>query len=81
VPPSKDENRPKRNQSLRQKTGMKSGSQKWHKRTNLYMTEILDEIIKPFPNYCSNVWNDFWETQRQTGETLPTPILHRMSMF
>lgn len=63
IPPSKDENRPKRNQSLRQKTGKKVGGQKGHKGTNLQMTETPDEIIKLVSNYCNECGNDLKETE------------------
>ncbi|WP_157466129.1 DUF6444 domain-containing protein [Belliella baltica] len=42
VPPSKDENRPKKNQSLRQDTGRKTGGQPGHKGHTLEMTSSPD---------------------------------------
>ena len=53
IPPSKDENRPKRNQSLREKSGKRPGAQKGHKGSMLKMTEQPDEIIKHVPQYCA----------------------------
>jgi transposase len=58
VPPSKDENRPKRNQSLRQKSGRKVGGQKGHRGTTLQMTETPDEIIRLVPQYCNKCGAD-----------------------
>lgn len=44
VPPSKDENRPRHTQSLREQTGRKSGGQPGHKGTTLEMTDSPDKI-------------------------------------
>ena len=53
VPPSKDENRPKRNQSLREKTGRKPGGQKGRKGNTLRMVQEPDIIKNHIPEYCS----------------------------
>ena len=53
VPPSKDENRPKRNQSLRHKTGLKPGGQPGHKGNTLKMVEKPDIIQEHKPCYCN----------------------------
>lgn len=52
IPPSKDENRPKRNQSLRIKTGKKSGGQKGHTGHTLKMVSNPNQIIDHFPCTC-----------------------------
>jgi len=52
VPPSKDENRPKR-KSLREKTGRKPGGQKGRKGNTLKMIETPDIIEKHIPSYCT----------------------------
>ena len=52
VPPSKDENRPKR-KSLREKTGRKQGGQKGRKGNTLKMVETPDIIEQHIPDYCS----------------------------
>lgn len=52
VPPSKDENRPKR-KSLREKSGRKPGGQKGREGTTLKMAEIPDSTEKHIPDYCS----------------------------
>lgn len=53
IPPSKDENRPKRNQSLREKTRRKPGGQKGRKGNTLKMVENPDIIEKHIPEYCN----------------------------
>lgn len=52
IPPSKDENRPKRNQTLRRSRGKKSGGQKGHPGDTLKMIQSPDVIIKHTPSYC-----------------------------
>ena len=51
VPPSKDENRPKR-KSLRVKSGLKPGGQKGREGKTLAMVETPDLIEKHIPNFC-----------------------------
>jgi transposase len=51
IPPSKDENRPKR-KSLREPSGLKSGGQKGRKGNTLKMAETPDITQKHIPNYC-----------------------------
>ena len=57
IPPSKDENRPKRT-SLREKTGRKPGGQKGRKGNTLKMVETPDFTQKHIPNYCNCCGND-----------------------
>ncbi len=57
IPPSKDENRPKRT-SLRVKTGRKPGGQKGRKGNTLKMVEIPDVIKKHKPDYCNYCGKD-----------------------
>jgi len=52
IPPSQDENRPKKNQSLRKKSGRKSGGQKGHKGYTLDMMSNPDEVINYIPTVC-----------------------------
>lgn len=49
VPPSKDENRPRHTQSLREQTGRKPGGQTGHKGTTLGMTDTPDDVEKHQP--------------------------------
>jgi len=52
IPPSQDENRPKKNQSLRQKSDKKIGGQPGHKGSTLKITNAPDDIINHCPEYC-----------------------------
>jgi transposase len=52
IPPSKDENRPRKNQSLRKRTGRKPGGQHGHKGNTLKMTADPDHIVELRPDYC-----------------------------
>lgn len=54
IPPTKDENRPKKNQSLRTSSGKKPGGQKGHKGSTLLMTDNPDTILEHKPCYCNN---------------------------
>ena len=58
IAPSKDENRPKRNQSLREKTGRKPGGQTGRKGSTLKMVENPDNICEHIPCYCNSCGND-----------------------
>ena len=53
VPPSKDENRPKKNQSLRKKSGKKTGGQLGHKGHTLKMVKNPDKGIDHIPDVCA----------------------------
>ena len=53
VAPSKDDNRPLKNQSLRTKSGKKVGGQKGHQGTTLKMAETPDGIINHKPDFCN----------------------------
>jgi len=63
LPPSKDENRPKRNQSLREKSGRKPGGQEGHAGTTLTMVEAPDKIEKIIPDYCNCCGKDLREIE------------------
>lgn len=62
VPPSKDENRPLKNQSLRTNSGKKVGGQKGHKGSTLEMTGTPDSIIDHQPDFCGSCSKDLSET-------------------
>ncbi|MEZ5196984.1 MAG: DUF6444 domain-containing protein [Bacteroidales bacterium] len=51
IPPSKDENRPKRNTSLRE-TGRRPGGQTGHKGNTLKMVSNPDILQEHIPCYC-----------------------------
>lgn len=53
VPPSKDENRPKKNQSLREDSERKSGGQPGHKGHTLEITSCPDIIEDHIPSFCT----------------------------
>lgn len=57
IPPSQDENRPKR-KSLREKTEKKVGGQKGRKGTTLKIVKTPDFIQKHIPDYCNSCGND-----------------------
>jgi len=58
LPPSKDENRPPRTSSLREKGGRKAGGQPGHEGTTLKMTETPDEIIEHRACFCPECGKD-----------------------
>ena len=53
IPPSQDENRPKKNQSLRKSTGRKPGGQKGREGKTLEMSANPDVVIELQPDYCT----------------------------
>lgn len=53
IPPSRDENRPRRNQSLRKKSNKKPGGQFGRQGKTLKMTESPDEVVDLEPDYCN----------------------------
>lgn len=52
VPPSKDENRPRRTNSLRTSSGKSSGGQQGHDGHTLKMTATPDQVYHHSPNFC-----------------------------
>lgn len=82
IPPSKDENRPKKNQSLRTKSGKSSGGQKGHKGKTLEMVANADEIIQHVPCACSHCGSDladikeFYKGRRQVLDIPPIQPLY-----
>lgn len=77
IPPSKDENRPRKNQSLRTKSGKPSGGQKGHKGKTLEMVAHADEVIRHVPCACSQCGSDlagikeFYKGRRQVLDIPP----------
>tara|TARA_R110002072_G_C7892808_1_gene528951 strand:- start:5 stop:1369 length:1365 start_codon:yes stop_codon:yes gene_type:complete len=53
VPPSKDENRPLKNRSLRTRSGKKVGGQPGHEGTTLKMAGSPDQVIDHKPGFCN----------------------------
>jgi transposase len=58
IPPSQDQNRPKKNQSLREKTSRKVGGQPGHEGATLQCRSQIDEVVKHSPDSCSNCGNN-----------------------
>lgn len=54
MPPSKDENRPKPNQSLRKSSGKNPGGQRGREGKTLEMTTTPDVVVELQPDYCRN---------------------------
>ena len=78
IPPSQDQNRPKRNQSLREKTGKKPGGQFGHEGTTLEFNTIVDQVIEHIPNYCNNCGNDLSgvaETLIEGRKVIDIPVI------
>lgn len=69
IPPSKDENRIRANQSLRKSTKKKPGGQVGHQGKTLEMTSTPDKTIRLTPNYC-----------RQCGSSLEHKLGQRESI-
>ena len=62
IPPAKDENRVKKNQSLREKTDKSVGGQSGHEGTTLKGSIEVDEVIKHSADFCSCCGNDLSTT-------------------
>jgi len=88
MPPSSDMSFPKRNQSLREKSGKTTGGQFGHKGTTLKMTDTPDEIIRIEPSYCNHCGNSLeredrlLQSKRQVIEIPPiNPIIIEYQNF
>lgn len=64
IPPSKDENRPKRG-NLREKSGLKPGGQKGRKGNTLKMVETPDLIKEYHPEFCTCCGNSLTDTHSE----------------
>lgn len=76
LPPSKDENRPKTNQSLRKSSGKSVGGQKGRKGKTLEMTATPDKIVELQPDYCNNCGLSLSEvaaTKKQSRQIIDIP--------
>jgi transposase len=58
VPPSKDENRPMKNQSLRSSSGKKLGGQDGHQGSTLKFIENPDIVVLHQPDFCAQCGGD-----------------------
>jgi regulator of replication initiation timing/transposase len=68
IPPSKDENRVKPNQSLREKTGKEIGGQKGSKGTTLKMHAVVDHIVDHKLYFCSCCGDQLYGDQELLGK-------------
>lgn len=68
VPPSKDENRPARNQSLRLPSGKKPGGQPGHEGKTLEMSSTVDKVIQHIPEFCNCCGNDLSGMKEELNE-------------
>lgn len=66
TPPSKDENRVKKNQSLRKPTNLKIGGQPGHGGKTLECRSVVDKVVKHSVEFCNSCGNDL----TATAETL-----------
>ena len=69
IPPSKDENRPNRTNSLREKSGKKVGGQPGHEGNTLKMTANPDEIIDHLSCFCPRCGTDVREMPVEVSDT------------
>ena len=68
IPPSKDENRVRPNQSLREKTDKKTGGQKGSKGTTLKMHDNVDHIIDHKLDFCTSCGEELVGVQEFIGK-------------
>lgn len=67
LPPSHDISR--KNQSLREKSILKTGGQKGHAGTTLKFTGIPDEIVEVKPDFCTSCGRDLSEAPSEVKQT------------
>ena len=65
TPPSQDQNRPKKNQSLREPSNKKVGGQEGHQGTTLECRSDVDEVVKHSPDTCENCGTHLQENLEQ----------------
>jgi transposase len=80
LPPSQDQNRPRKNQSLREPTERKAGGQPGHEGTTLQCRSKVDETIKHSPAECSRCGNNLGNHLEELVSTrqlidIPTIVL------
>lgn len=80
IPPSQDQNRPKKNQSLREPTERKAGGQPGHEGTTLECRSKVDETIKHSPDQCGSCGGNLSKHPEQLVSTrqlidIPTIVL------
>lgn len=78
TPPSKDENRPMKNQSLREKSDKKAGGQHGHEGKTLQCSTMIDTIVEYKPNYCNCCGQDLREVPEaliETRQVIDIPVI------
>jgi transposase len=78
TPPSKDENRPVKNQSLREKSGKKAGGQQGHEGKTLECSAAIDTIVEHVANYCNYCGADLTgvpEALIETRQVIDIPVI------
>lgn len=69
MPPSSDMSKPKRNQSLRRKSGKKAGGQYGHPGKTLEWNENPDEFLEHVPNTCGQCGENLIDKRKQYVES------------
>jgi transposase len=68
IPPSRDENRPKRTNSLREPSGRKVGGQPGHEGKTLELTAHADHVIDHCSGFCPNCGGDVSHLPAEVAE-------------
>jgi len=78
TPPSRDENRPMKNQSLREKTDKKVGGQQGHEGKTLECSATIDTIIEHVASYCNCCGGDLTDVPEaliETRQVIDIPVI------
>jgi len=81
IPPSKDENRPSRTSSLREKSGKKIGGQTGHEGKTLKMTGKPDEVIDHRSCFCPHCGIDVREMPTEVSairQVIDIPVIKQV---
>jgi len=68
TPPSQDQNRVKKNQSLREKSDRKAGGQFGHEGNTLLCSTVIDEVVEHHSFFCNHCGNDIENTEEELIE-------------
>ena len=78
TPPSKDENRPMKKQSLGEKSDRKAGGQHGHEGRTLQCSTVIDTIVEHKPTYCNCCGQDLTEVPEaliETSQVIDIPVI------
>jgi transposase len=81
LPPSKDENRPQRTTSLREKSGRKPGGQPGHEGRTLEMSQFPDKVVEHRAIYCSGCGkglDNFLYEQTGRRQVIDIPVIRQI---